>query len=222
MLAGALRRVGLLLPLVLVQTAAADEPVWNRVLERRGVVVHQRPAGESNPLESRATTQIDATVLEILAFLQDDARRTEWMARCIEARSLAVHSRWNRLSYTRLAVWPFSDRDVVVQTQITLDPAATSADVRMRNVASELQPPVHDVVRMPSMHGDIRLERVDGRTQIAFTLSIELGGSAPASIARYARQMIPLESVENLREMVPASRSGYAELVRSWRSELRQ
>jgi hypothetical protein len=191
------------------------------VLERDGVIVDERPAGEANPLESRATTHINATVLEILAFLQDDAKRIEWMARCIEARSLAVHSRWNRLSYDRLTVWPLSDRDVVVETLVTLDPTATSADVRMRNTDSELQPLVPGVVRMPSMHGDIRLERVGEGTQVAFTLSMELGGRVPKSISDYARRMIPRESLANLREMVPASRGRYAELVRSWRSELR-
>jgi hypothetical protein len=204
----------------LAHSTGASEPTWTQVLERGGVLVHERPAGEGNPAQSRATTQIDATVFEILAFLQDDARRTEWMARCIEARSLGKRSRWNRLSYTRLAVWPFSDRDVVVETLVSLDPGATSADVRMRNVTSGLQTPIQGVVRMPSMRGEIHLEQIDRGTQVNFTLSMDLGGRVPTGIALYARQMIPLESLENLRKLVPSSRSTYAELVRTWQNEL--
>lgn len=204
----------------LAHSTVASEPVWTQVLERGGVLVHERTAGEGKPVQSRATTQIDATVFEILAFLQDDARRTEWMARCIEARSLEKRSRWNRLSYTRLAVWPFSDRDVVVETLISLDPRATSADIWMRSVDSELQAPVQGVVRMPSMRGNFHLEQIDRGTQVDFTLSMDLGGRIPTGIALYARQMIPLESLENLRELVPSSRGTYAELVRTWQSEL--
>ncbi len=218
-------RVSLWIGLWLVSlshSTAASEPAWTQVLERGGVVVHERSAGEGNPVQSRATTQIDATVLEILAFLQDDARRTEWMAYCVEARSLAKRSRWNRLSYTRLAVWPFSDRDVVVETRVTLDPRVTSADVQMRNVDSNLEAPVQGIIRMPSMRGDIRLEQIDRGTQVAFTLSMELGGRVPASLALFARRRIPLESLENLRELVPSTRSMYAELVGTWQSELRQ
>ena len=204
----------------LAHSSGAGESAWTQVLERGGVVVHENPAGEGNPVQYRATTQIDATVFEILALLQDDARRTEWMARCIEARSLEKRSRWNRLSYTRLAVWPFSDRDVVVETLVSLDPRATSADVRMHNVDSELQAPIAGVVRMPSMRADIHLERIDQSTRVDFTLSMELGGRVPTRIALYARRMIPLESVENLRELVPFYRATYAELVRTWQSEL--
>ena len=205
----------------LIHSSAAGQTPWTRVLERDGVVVDERPASDANPLETRATTHIDSTVLEILAFLLDDAKRTEWMARCIEARSLEVRSRWNRLSYDRFTVWPLSDRDVVVETLITLDRAATSADIQMRNTDSKLQPHVAGAVRMPSMLGDLRLDRVDGGTQVAFTLSMELGGRAPTSISNHARRLIPRESLANLREMVPASRDRYAELIRSWQSELR-
>ncbi len=206
--------------IALAQTAGAGEAAWTQVLEKDGVVVSERPDGEGRPVRSKATTHIDATIFEILAYLQDDAIRTRWLDRCTEARSLEERSRWDRLSYTRFALWPFSDRDVVVENLITVGPDAASAEVRMRSVDTDFQPPVPGVVRMPWMRGEFHLEQMDEGTQIDFSLALELGGRVPARLELYARQKIPLESLRNLRKQVPSSRGNYAPLVRSWRREL--
>jgi len=209
-----------LLFVALVQTTQAGDSDWTAVERRDGVVVYERGGGERGPVESKASTVVDATVFEILAFLRDDNQRTAWLDRCIEARSLDQHDRWHRLSYNRFTVWPFSDRDAVVQTRITLGERATSAGIQMRSVESELQPAIPGVVRMPSMRGELQLEQVGRGTRVDFSLSLELGGRLPNRIGLYARRTIPLESLRNLRTLVPSSRDDYARTVRAWQIEL--
>ena len=172
----------------------------------------------------RATASIDASVLEILAVLQDSPRRIEWMARCVESVEIQRIDLFNGLYYSRMAAWPFDDRDVVVAIETSVGNDASSATVRMVSVESELMGPVEGVVRMPAFAGHYRLTQLDTAgspsTLVEYELAIEFGGGLSGRIAQLAREDIPFETLLNLRTHVPDTRDEYAKLVARWRKDL--
>jgi hypothetical protein len=191
---------------------------WAEVQRRNDVVVSERQIDGTTQV--RASTRINATPLEILAVLEDDPRRLEWMARCAETRLIERRDRWNSINYTRMSVWPFQDRDVVVETRVELAPDGQGARVRMHDIETPLQGEIRGVVRMPSLVGEFVLDANETGTDIAYVLIMDFGGKVPERIERFARQFIPLETLERLREHVPAERDAYAERVAAWKREL--
>ena len=212
------------LVLAAVSPSAADEiwePDWIMIRDKDGVTVSRRQGAPGELPTVRATTSLEAGLLEVLAVLRDDDRRVEWLARCVDARLLERKSRWHSINYSRMSAWPFRDRDVVVETQASIGPGGDTAMVRMQSIKSALARPVEGVVRMPALIGHYRLE-AEGptRTRVEYQLAIDLGGRVSGRIARLAHENLPLETIRNLRDHVPAVRASYSELIAGWAAEL--
>ena len=202
----------------------ADEipdPEWIVVRETDSILVSRRGDAPGELPVVRAAGLVDAGLLEVLAVLRDDDRRSEWLARCVEARLLERADRWHSINYSRMSAWPFRDRDVIVETHVSIGAGGDSAMVRMQSIESPLAQPVDGVVRMPEMIAHYRL-RAEGeaRTRIEYQLAIDLGGRVPRRIARLAHENLPLETIQNLRDHIPTARASYAELVAGWAAEL--
>jgi hypothetical protein len=210
--------------LALGGAGAADEipePEWVLVRETDGLTVSRRDGGPGELPAIRATASVDASILEILAVLRDDDRRSEWLARCVDARLLERSDRWHSINYSRMSAWPFQDRDVVVETHSSIGTRGETAMVRMQSIESPLAEPVDGVVRMPRMVGHYRLQAEgNGRTLVEYQMAIDLGGRVSRRIARLANEDLPLETLRNLRAHLPAVRESYAELVAGWAAEM--
>lgn len=203
---------------LLVAPASAAEG-WERVREQDGVLSF-RGTGEGGLPAFRAETSIDANVLQVLAVLQDDTRRPEWMARCVDAFLIEQLGRWEFVSYNRLAsVWPLSDRDVVVESTVTLDADGQRAVVAMRSIDSDVA--FEGVRRIRSLAGQYRLA-AEGqrRTGVQYELVLDVGSRLPTSILSPILEAIPFDTLRNLRSHVLRTRGDYAALVAEWSAEL--
>lgn len=222
-----MKRAGLVcvgVALAISGPGAADpgaEPGWTVLRQEDGVVVSRRNGTAGELPVVRATTTLEAGLLETLAVLRDDERRPEWMARCVEARLLERQDRWRSINYSRMSAWPFQDRDVVVATRASIGSGGDTALVQMQSIDSDLARPVDGVVRMPELIGHYRLEAEgEARTRLEYQLATDFGGRLPRRIARRSLEKSAFDTVRNLRDHVPGVRASYAELVAGWAAEL--
>src|SRR5688500_10711110 len=100
-----------LLVVLLVQLAAASpvaratEPpgptAWQQVRSAEGIVVHRRKLPGSSLHEFRGRGVVMSPMAKVIAVVQDSARRTEWMDRCIDARLIERPTDRSQIAYNR-------------------------------------------------------------------------------------------------------------------------
>lgn len=205
----------------LAAPAAAEDGAdgWEPVRQAQGITVSRLREDGGLPT-FRGTVVMEAELLEVVAVLGDDPRRTEWMSRCIESRQLEERRDGSELVYTRTkGSWPFADRDSVTATKLTLSP--DGARIELRNAESRRMPPVRGVVRVPAMEGHYGLETVaPGRTRVEYQLSMQLGGRIPRFVAAFVEEDLPFETLRALREQVRKTRGAYAAEIEGLRRRL--
>jgi hypothetical protein len=197
---------------------SADD--WEPGGERDGIESSHRPGPAGSPPIHRAVTTIEASLLEILAVLNDDSRRTEWMARCVEARLISREGRWTSVHYSKMsAPWPLAQRDAFVEARVSVAPGHDTATVTMSSLTGF--EPVDRVVRIPHLEARFRLQALDSaRTRIAYEVAVDLAGNLPGGLTHGVREEIPFDTVRNLRGFVPAQREHYTARVDDLRARL--
>lgn len=188
---------------------------WERTASEKGVQVYTRPGPGGNLPEFKGVTQMDASVWEVLAILDDIDRACEWTERCSASRELKKFSTTHRIFYNRTgAPWPFTDRDVVLDGRVSGLETGQDVVVDFRSIRTDLRPPVDGVVRMPVMDGTYRVRRL-GPTRCEVTLRIRAhpGGVIPDWVAGWVTKRIPIDTLNGLRGQVTKTRGRYQAFI---------
>jgi hypothetical protein len=177
---------------------------WEFLTEKNGVHIWKREMeGKSMP-GFRGQTHIKAPVDEVLHVMMDSTKHTEWMYACVESSIVKQLAPEHALMYNRVgAPWPVWDRDVIADTRVERYPEKKHIIATFRNVASELRPVPHRVVRLPLLVGFYKLWEVEpGKTKILYQLEADLGGSIPRWLAIAGARDMPYMTLNSLRERV--------------------
>ncbi|MCP5059730.1 MAG: hypothetical protein GY937_23755 [bacterium] len=194
---------------------------WETTREEQGITISRLENVGGEPA-IRGVVVIEAELVELLAVLSDDARRVEWMSRCIESRRLEERPDGSVVIYARTkGQWPVSDRDSVSESIITVSPDEGRALIELRAAESPLMPPISDAVRIPAMEGHYLLEAVSpGQTRVEYQLSLKLGGSVPGFVSAFVEEDLPFDTLGALREQVKATRGEYGAEILTIRQRL--
>ncbi len=205
-----------------LSSAASAQGKWEVITREQGVVVSEKEvAGRDLPI-FKGTTTINASVVEILAVLDDTSRNTQWMHQCMDARMLKQINDLERIVYNRTdAPWPVDDRDVVIRSKLTIDRENRKVIVRFNSIQSPLMPEVSDAVRMPTLKGHYIFTILDfTKTQVEYQIDADPGGMLPDWLISATSKEIPLNTLVNMRNQVEKTRKSgiYKDFVKA-RSE---
>lgn len=196
-------RVGpcLAVVLLLIPGTAAAETEWQLRLERDGITVKSRtPDGERHQ-EFLAQAEIDASMAQIIALLQDTDACNRWLFRCEHARVVERISNQERYFYQVTDLpFPARSRDGVFHASVSYNPDQ-SVTIRMTSHPERLPESGH--IRIQHSYGTYHLMPVsDDRTGIAWQMFIDPAGALPAWIVNSMLTDLPYRSLEQLRELV--------------------
>lgn len=214
------RLAGLLLCSLLAASAAdgatdGEREGWTTVREEDGIVLSRRDAEGAS--EFRAVATVEAPLARVIAVLSDVPRHVEWRSRLAEARVLERPSERVAILYNRIhGAWPVSDRDVVVRSETHVE-GPDAVRIELRAVESPLAPEREGVVRVPLLEGRYALAALGPeRTRVEYGMRMELGGSVPGWLGRFAAEDMPLATLSGLRRQVEQTEDTYAAFVRAW------
>ncbi|MBK6688000.1 MAG: hypothetical protein IPG45_26230 [Deltaproteobacteria bacterium] len=203
-------RTASLLALLLFAPRPAQAAAWEPITQEDGITVWQRAVPGTSLVEFRGKGRVGAHVKKILAVLHDTHRKTEWMQNCVESTRLKKLGPGQSIMYNRTGstVPLVADRDVVLESAVTIWREKGQVKVEVWNVDDPAKPPVDGVVRMPRLQATWTLVALDqGNTEITYQVQADPGGALPAWVVNLVAKKIPLHTIQNLRKQVV--KSGY-------------
>ena len=174
---------------------------WEFAKEKDGIKVYTRYENESRYKSFKGETDVQADIAEVSALIEDVKNFDRWDADVSEIRVLK-HEQGKMIRYYVVydVPWPFKDRDLCVEADITTDKASGSQLIQARSVP-DIVPLNDDMVRIvdyrqewiiqPEKNGYIRLI-VEGFADPA--------GDIPAWIVNMAITDTPLNMLSSIRD----------------------
>ena len=183
---------------------ASAQGKWEVVTKEGGVVVSKKEVKDRDLPIFKGVGVINASVLEILAVLDDIPNNAVWMHQCMESRLIKQVSEYERIVYNRTdAPWPVDDRDVVVSSKATVNRDKRYVIVNFKSIKTPLQGEVEDVVRMPTLRGHYMLKILDyNKTRVEYQIDADPGGMLPDWLIEATSEEIPLNTIIKLRKRV--------------------
>lgn len=197
--------------------AHADN-AWKEVSRDEGVVVSIKEKESGGLPAFRGVSVINASIYDILAVLNDTGRNTEWMAACREAKVLKKSGPYERIVYNRTAApWPVDDRDVVLQSKVSVDLEKKEVTITFYSIKSPLKGAVDGVVRMPRLKGHYHLKVLDdNKTRVTYQIDADPGGWLPEWLVASAQEELPRKTLVGLRDQVKKTKGQYDEFLNEW------
>lgn len=184
---------------------------WEVIAEREGIVVSRRPIeGRSFP-QLRSVGEVPGTPYEVLAILLDVPAHVDWRPDCVESKTVRRIGTWRSIVYTRTgALWPVSDRDVVVENGVDFVDPPSKVKVTFAAVAAPGVEPRRGTVRMTKASGFFTIEAVDERRSVVhYEVDADPGGSLPYWVVSMQSTRNPLETLAGLRRRLEETRGQY-------------
>jgi hypothetical protein len=200
-----------------VASAQQAPSPWERVRDDGGVLVHRRKVPGSSLHEFRGRGLVGAPMAKVIAVAQDSDRRTEWMDRCVEARTLEKPTQKSQIAYNRTkGSGLVSDRDAVIYGKAIFDIPRKEVRFEFHAVTYDKVPPRRGVVRMPALKGHWIFQPVPGdpgKTRVEYQVHADPGGYIPTFLVNLISREIPHKTIVLLRRQV--QRASYAELEKA-------
>ncbi|EAT13162.1 START domain-containing protein [Bermanella marisrubri] len=169
--------------------------------EDLAIEVFTRSVGDSPLKEFKGVTFIKAPVTAFVALLEDTKRATQWMHNVIQFDMVEEISDTEKVVYTvNETPWPVTDRDVYVHSSFVADSkGAVTSHLRAQGGHTKND----DFVRMPSIQGKWEFTpQDDGMTKVVYQVHADPGGSLPDWLVNAIVVDTPLNTLENLHEVI--------------------
>jgi len=192
---------------LLALSALADAPTtpWQEIADEEGIVVKQRKVPGTSFVSFKGEGIMDASIYDVYSVIFDIKHKTKLLSNCSEYKLLQVKGLGNIVIYSRTNA-PFaliSDRDSVLETQVTFEPKTKRIYARFKKGDDQLMPEGDGAVRTLSLNGEWILESLkDGKTSVSYEVNADPGGLLPAWLVNLGSRRLPLKTLMNLREQL--------------------
>lgn len=133
---------------------------WQLVKDEKGIKVYTRILEHSNYKEFRGVLDIQTSLDDLLAFINNESRCPDWQYRCIKRLNLSDGYIY-KLSELP---WPFSDRYTVMQSKKHFDQQQNIFTLRLKNIKRE-QLPKKILAQLPEQNNTVQMRYSDGYWQ---------------------------------------------------------
>mgnify|MGYP001042949633 FL=1 len=172
---------------------------WKLKKEENDIKVFTKDIEGASLDAFKGVGKIRASVQQVMDVLLDGGNYTEWYPNCSVAEQ-KENTPERQVNYSVTdAPFPVSDRDSYVE--LTYDTLENGMRINLRALPN-YGPEIEDRVRIHLTKGFWRLEKLDDQTTlVTYQMQADPGGSIPSWLANTTAVDMPLESLENLREM---------------------
>ncbi len=191
--------------LALLPAAGAS---WDHFDTEDGIKLWKREVEGTSFVAFRGRGLVPASIRDVAAVIRSADRETEWMANCVDAKTIRWKTTNDAIVYHRTgSPAPFvSDRDVVLLSRFHLEAEKKTIRVTFERTTDPKMPEKEGVVRMPVLQGHWVMKAMSPTsTEVEYQVQADPGGSLPAWLVNLVSKKLPLKTLQGLRKQVTAS-----------------
>lgn len=198
-----IRAVSIFLCFLLAVPGRIFAQEWTFVKERDGIKIYTRKEANSALKSFRGVTDLH-TDMEKVCSLLGNAKNFDWWDKDITDIKVLNYELGKYIQYYLVydVPWPLSDRDLVVDARITVDPV-TGAETIMAKPLPNVVPEKPDLVRIKKYWQKWTVQTVSpGLVHITLEGFVDPGGSVPAWLYNMVITETPLKVIREVRKRV--------------------
>jgi hypothetical protein len=184
-----------------IPSAQGEDQEWKLVTENNNIRIFVR--SEKDDIKEFKGEGQDSIPFEVVSLvLLDITRYSEWINYIKESRIIRQTHDDHMIVYQLFDFpWPFNDRDIVVDVDITRDYRAGKFTAKMQALVDTDVPVKKEAVRIINMSGEVSVLYIDGNhTQGSFSEKIDYGGSIPRWLSNMLNKKIPYHVLKALKD----------------------
>lgn len=180
---------------------------WKLHAEQNGIKVYTAKQESSALNAIRATFEAEATLSQYAAVILDVSGYKKWNYSSSKAYIISQISDSEFIFYSESKLpWPVSDRYVVLHLKLFLDTAANTLKIVMKDLPEQI-PKKEGLVRMTNFSSVLNVVQVTpDKLQVEYVVTLDPGGSIPASVVNWISAKFPIKSFTNLRNLLKSQR----------------
>lgn len=175
---------------------------WELIVKEDGIAVYARKVTGHSELEFKGVGLVEQPIEVIGSVLSDIPSYPKWFFKCIESKRIASKNTSGLNLFLYIAIdtpWPFSDRDVVFKTEVTMDHALGKVDIHSTALKEQFVPLRSGYVRIIDSEHRWILERVSSaQTRITFINRTNAAGTFANYISDPGTRETTVRSLKNL------------------------
>jgi START domain len=181
----------------------AEQSPWELRGSRKGIPVYTRKVEGSPILEYKATVIVDAPILKVITFFEDEKKIHLWYYQSVRSELVENDGPNKEIIYLTLHLpWPVAPRDFIFSRTKSEDPTNGIISYSLKALPGRL-PLVKGMIRVNSIESVWRFKSLPhGRTEIYFQQHTDPAGSVPAAIINHLAVQTPYNSLKNLRKLI--------------------
>lgn len=183
-------------------SSIAQENTWKFKREVDGIKVFVREQQNSSFKELMAKSIYESNLSSLIAVSMDINSYNDWVYSSKEAKVLDIPAPNEIIYYTVSEVpWPFQDRDVIVHSIVTQDPATKEVTIVSKAV-EDYYPVQKDIVRVKQFEAIWKLvPKTNGEVETIYNIKTDPGGYVPAWLVNMFIDKGPINSFTGLRNL---------------------
>ena len=209
----AIKRITLILLYIFWPVVLAADGEWRLITDRDGITLYARDVSGHSEAQFKGVCTVKRPLEIVGSVLSDIPSYPRWFFKCIEAKKIPAEnlSELQFLLYVAIDTpWPFSDRDVLYKTEITIDYARAKVNVHSIALKEPLIPPRRRYARITDSEHQWILEKIaSDRTRITFINRTNAAGPFAKYLSDPGNRDTTLRSLINLKNIL--SRPGFSE-----------
>jgi hypothetical protein len=178
---------------------------WKLIVDKDGITLFAREVSGHSEMQFKGVCIVSRPLESVVSVLSDTASYPKWFFKCIEAKKIPTEnpSEFHFLLYVAIDTpWPFTDRDVVYKTEVTIDFASGKVAIRSIALKRPIIPLRRRYVRITDSENQWILERISvDRTRITFISRTNVAGPFANYISNPGIHDTTIHSLKNLKKM---------------------
>ena len=179
---------------------------WESIVDNDGVALYARDVSGYSEKQFKGVCIVNRPLEAVGFVLSDIASYPKWFFKCIEAKKITDKNSSEFQFFLYVAIdtpWPFSARDVVYKTKVTIDYAPGKVVIHSRALGRPLIPLKRQYVRITDSENQWILERISAdRTRITFINRTNAAGPFAKYLSNPGTRDTTIHSLKNLRKIV--------------------